>query len=60
MRLKSNPQMGGTDVAPAGIWLSNPQNVLTNNIVAGSDSDGIVYNLSPTSIDSGYSSSICP
>lgn len=55
MRLKSNPQMGGTDVTPAGIWLSNPDNQLSGNIVSGSDSDGIVYSLSRTSSNSGYS-----
>lgn len=60
MRLKSNPYMGGNDVSPAGIWISNPDNSLSGNIVSGSDNDGIVYSLSRTSSNTGYNREICP
>jgi len=60
MRVKQNPNIGGTDITPAGIWVSNPLNTVEGNVVAGSDADGIVYSLSATSQNSGYDRSICP
>lgn len=60
MRVKSNPKLGGIDVSPAAIWISNPYNSVTGNSVSGSDADGIVYSFRETATGIGYSRTMCP
>ncbi|GAC1393637.1 MAG: hypothetical protein NVSMB31_13200 [Vulcanimicrobiaceae bacterium] len=36
-----------SDLAPATFWITNPANVIANNVAAGSQGTGFWYNLSP-------------
>jgi len=60
MRLKSNPKLGGIDLSPAGIYITNPNNKVTGNAVSGSDADGIVFSLRDTATGIGYNRNLCP
>lgn len=57
VRTKSNPEIGGSDMMPAGIFVTNPQNTIEANVVAGSDAYGIAYFLAPSTT---FDKTTCP
>ena len=49
-----------TDTTPAGIWVTNPDNYVIGNHVAGSDAYGIWYDLHPNPTGPSATTLICP
>lgn len=60
IRTKSNPEVGGSDMMPSGIYITNPHNVISGNVASGSDHAGISYSLTGTSTGLSYDRNICP
>ena len=49
-----------SDLRPAGIYLTGPRNIVTNNRAAGSDGSGYTYDLLENSVGPQYNPDICP
>ena len=49
-----------TDTTPAGIWVTNPDNYVTDNHVAGSDAYGIWFDFKPNPTGPSATTLICP
>ena len=49
MNIKSSNSLLNTDQSPAGFWITNPNNIIINNAVAGTDAYCYWYDLEPNS-----------
>lgn len=49
-----------TDQTPGAWWFTNPDNIMRNNAVAGSDAYGYWYDMQKTAIGASYDPNVCP
>ena len=49
-----------TDQTPGAWWFTNPDNIMVNNAVAGSDAYGYWYDMQKTAIGASYDPNVCP
>jgi hypothetical protein len=60
VQVQASHSILNTDQTPAGIWLTNPNNKIVGNHIAGGARYGIWYDLQKNSIGPSASSAICP
>jgi Right handed beta helix region len=60
VQVKSSFSLLNTDWTPGGMWITHPNNIFVENVVAGSDAYGFWFDMQTTSVGPSYSPNICP
>lgn len=60
MQVRASHSILNTDTTPAGLWMTNPDNIVVGNHVAGGSRYGFWYDLQKNSIGPSASKDICP
>jgi hypothetical protein len=60
VQVKSSFSLLNTDWTPAGMWITHPNNIFVENVVAGTDAYGFWFDMQTTSVGPSYSPNICP
>ena len=60
IQVKKSNSLLGTDQSPGGFWITNADNILTNNAIAGTDAYAYWYDMQTTAVGPSYDPNICP
>ena len=60
IQVKQSMSLLNTDQSPGGFWITHPDNVFTNNAVAGTDAYGYWFDMQKHSIGPSFDKNICP
>lgn len=60
IKTKASDSLLSTDQTPGGFWITHPDNVVTNNAIAGTDAYGYWYDMQDHAIGPSFDLNICP
>jgi len=60
VKVKKSNSLLNTDQSPGGFWITHPDNVVTNNAIAGGDAYGYWYDMQKTAMGPSFDANVCP
>lgn len=60
IQVKQSMSLLNTDQSPAGFWITHPDNIVTNNAIAGTDAYGFWFDMQDTATGPSFDPNICP
>ena len=60
IQVKRSDSLLNTDQTPGGFWITNPDNILRNNAIAGTDAYAYWYDMQTTAIGPSFDPNVCP